>query len=116
VGTIGLHACSLASMSVTNSMPLKIPLLLPVATANYVATLKVHYGRQPSMCSHGNGSLCHAPHLHEEWWVGPASGEATSVDQYRRPYRLTKAAPRDAFLMSQPVPFQRQQLCMRLAV
>lgn len=61
------------------------------------------YGRQPTKCTDGNGSLCHGPHMYEEWWVGPASGDAADTAGWRRPYRDTHAAPLDAFLMAPPV-------------
>jgi hypothetical protein len=35
------------------------------------------YGRQPLWyCSHG---CCHAPHMYEEWWIGPPSGNPTEM-------------------------------------
>lgn len=60
------------------------------------------YGRHPSMCIKSTG-FCHGPHMYEEWWVGPASGDAADTRGWRRPYRRTHAAPRDAFLMAPPV-------------
>jgi hypothetical protein len=61
------------------------------------------YGRQPLKCKNTSlGVLCHGPHIHEEWWVGPASGAPEELAGWRRPYRSTPAAPLDAFLMSQP--------------
>jgi hypothetical protein len=86
------------------------------------------YGRHPSMCIGKSGNECHGPHLYEEWWIGPASGDASDTlsceydNEYlqhrltlipsiyvsvpskgRRPYRRTHAAPHDAFLMAPPV-------------
>ena len=59
------------------------------------------YGRQPLWyCSKG---CCHAPHMYEEWWIGPPSGNPTEMAEWRRPYRDTKAAPHDVWLMEQPV-------------
>eukprot|EP00040_Diaphanoeca_grandis_P030981 m.184414 g.184414 ORF g.184414 m.184414 type:complete len:512 (+) comp32187_c0_seq2:119-1654(+) len=66
------------------------------------------YGRHPSECT-GNktrGDNCHGPHLYEEWWVGPPNGDAADTLAWRRPYRRTHAAPRDAFLMAPPVQFR----------
>ena len=80
------------------------------------------YGRQPVYCKgkgdiwdptdkkHRNGSLCHGPHLHEEWWVGPASGDAADTSSWRRPYRRTHSAPHDAWLMAPPVSFKDELL------
>jgi hypothetical protein len=87
--------------------------VLQYAPAPSQRVLGSSYGRHPSMCQkhkdqHGhdtaNGSLCHGPHLYEEWWVGPLAGNAAEVAGWRRPYRRTHAAPRDAFLMAPPVP------------
>ena len=67
------------------------------------------YGRQPPRCKKSaepslRGKVfCHAPHLHEEWWLGPQSGFAANITQWRRPFRSTRAAPHDAFLMANPV-------------
>ena len=61
--------------------------------------LGADYGRQPVYCKgkgdiwseedhkYRNGSLCHGPHLYEEWWVGPKSGDAMDTAGWRRPYR-----------------------------
>eukprot|EP01052_Picozoa_sp_SAG31_P023826 SAG31_NODE_1988_length_6721_cov_11.339928_8_plen_93_part_00 len=36
------------------------------------------YGRQPLWyCSKG---CCHAPHMYEEWWIGPPSGNPTEME------------------------------------
>ena len=68
------------------------------------------YGRQPPNCQKasegGNPHACHAPHMYEEWWVGPQSGVAEDVAGWRRPCRETAAAPRDAWLMAQPATLQ----------
>ena len=40
--------------------------------------------------------------MFQEWWLGPASGDAADTKGWRRPFRLTHAAPHDAFLMAQP--------------
>ena len=81
------------------------------------------YGRKPPNCQKaakgGDPHACHAPHMYEEWWLGPPRGGNTSssassssssssslgaadVAAWRRPYRETAAAPRDAWLMAQP--------------
>lgn len=70
------------------------------------------YGRQPSMCVGKAGNMCHGPHMHEEWFIGPASGDAAETKGWRRPYRHTRAAPRDAFLMAPPVPFLSDQVLL----
>ena len=89
--------------------------MLQYAPSPSQAQLGSRYGRQPSMCGdevppQGQGAMCHAPHLYEEWWVGPASGRAVDVAGWRRPYRRTHAAPHDAFLMAPPVPFNDRLL------
>ena len=33
----------------------------------------------PGMCIGKSGALFHGPHLYEEWWVGPASGDASDI-------------------------------------
>ena len=82
------------------------------------------YGLQPSACSPvndkkwakmppfkpynprcENGGCCHGPHLFEEWWIGPHSGDAADTRGWRRPFRSTHGAPHDEPLMAQPVPF-----------
>lgn len=40
---------------------------------------------------------------YEEWWIGPPSGNPTEMTEWRRPYRDTKAAPHDIWMMEQPV-------------
>ena len=40
---------------------------------------------------------------YEEWWIGPPSGNPTEMTEWRRPYRDTKMAPHDIWLMAQPV-------------
>jgi hypothetical protein len=78
--------------------------------------LSYAYGRQPPKCKPSTepslrGQIfCHAPHLHEEWWLGPKSGFAANITQWRRPFRSTHAAPHDAFLMSNPVVFNDAHL------
>ena len=88
---------------------------LQYAPAPSLDVLGADYGRQPVYCKgHGdiwseadqkfrNGSLCHGPHLYEEWWVGPRSGDALDTPGWRRPFRRTRAAPHDAWLMAPPV-------------
>ena len=63
------------------------------------------YGRQPANCAKApNATHCHAPHLSEEWWVLERNGTATDlIGSWKRPFRDTKAAPPDAWLMAQPV-------------
>ena len=78
--------------------------------------LGTEYGRHPAMCIGTSGDQCHGPHMctspqlrttcsahtvvslraDEEWWVGPASGDAADTTGWRRPYRRTHAAPHDA--------------------
>ena len=67
------------------------------------------WGRQPLKCKPSTlGEICHGPHMYEQWWVGPASGDAAETTGWRRPVsvRDTHAAPHDAFLMAQPATFQ----------
>jgi hypothetical protein len=52
-----------------------------------------------------SGGCCHGPHLFEEWWIGPQSGDAADTRGWRRPFRNTHGAPHDEPLMAQPVPF-----------
>ena len=49
--------------------------------------------------------LCgdYGDYRYEEWWIGPPSGNPTEMTEWRRPYRDTKAAPHDIWLMEQPV-------------
>jgi len=42
--------------------------------------------------------------------IGPANGDAADTLGWRRPYRHTHAAPHDAFLMANPVPFHDELL------
>ena len=59
------------------------------------------YGRQPLWyCEAG---CCHAPHMYEEWWIGPPDGDPTALQDWVRPYRDNRAAPHDIWLMAQPV-------------
>eukprot|EP01049_Picozoa_sp_SAG25_P012303 SAG25_NODE_1641_length_2636_cov_1.946393_2_plen_151_part_00 len=72
--------------------------VLQYAPAPSQRILGTAYGRHPSMCvkvktpgggpDTSNGSLCHGPHLYEEWWLGPASGDAAQTTGWRRPYGL----------------------------
>ena len=55
------------------------------------------------------GNECHGPHLYEEWWVAGVS-DAANTSAWRRSHRRTKAAPRDAFLMAQPVGYADSML------
>ena len=68
------------------------------------------WGRQPLKCKVGPtvGEICHGPHMYEQWWVGPVSGDAAETTGWRRPVsiRATHAAPHDAFLMAPPVTFE----------
>ena len=57
-----------------------------------------------------NVPCARAPAVYEEWWLGPASGDAAQTSGWRRPYRRTHAAPHDAFLMAPPVAHQDQLL------
>jgi hypothetical protein len=63
------------------------------------------YGRHPANCAKApNTSHCHAPHLSEEWWVLPDGAAPEDLaGSWARPYRGTRAAPPDAFLMAQPL-------------
>jgi hypothetical protein len=82
---------------------------LQFANAPGPEVLGYKYGRQPARCKSSKEpslrgrTFCHAPHLHEEWWLGPKSGFAANITQWRRPFRSTPAAPHDAFLMTNPV-------------
>lgn len=49
---------------------LKFLIPLPIVTDRLGPT----YGRQPRLCNKQNATLCHGPHLYEEWWIGPLSG------------------------------------------
>lgn len=89
---------------------------LQFANAPGPEILGYKYGRQPSKCKQSSelslkGQVfCHAPHLHEEWWVGPRSGFAANITQWRRPFRSTHAAPHDAFLMTNPIVYMDSHL------
>jgi len=37
------------------------------------------------------------------WWLGPVSGIAEEVTQWRRPYRGVRAGPKDVWMMAQPL-------------
>lgn len=65
------------------------------------------WGRQPLKCKVSKvlGEICHGPHIQEEWWVGPKSGDAADTSGWRRSLRGFKAAPHDAFLMAQPATY-----------
>ena len=59
------------------------------------------YGRQPLWyCKDG---CCHGPHMYEEWWIGPRSGDPTDMAGWRRPFFDTHAFPHDVWAMGQPV-------------
>ena len=63
---------------------------------------------QPQLCRWRNGTeTCHGPHMYEQWWRGPVSGDAADAMSWRRPLdlRRTRATPADAYLMAQPVAF-----------
>ena len=81
------------------------------ATATHCALSPIADGRHPSMCDGvAPNRFCHGPHLYEEWWVGPADGDAANTSGWRRSHRRTHAAPRDAFLMAQPVGFNDEMV------
>ena len=63
------------------------------------------YGRQPLWDCNKDG-CCHGPHMYEEWWLGPSSGDPRAMSEWRRPFRDTPAAPHDAWIMAQPVTFE----------
>ena len=84
--------------------------VLQYAPAPPQSVVTTKYGRAPPMCQDSSGKYCHAPHLYEEWWLGPTSNDASDVAGWRRPFRLTHAAPHDAFLMAQPVAHEGQLL------
>ena len=63
------------------------------------------YGRQPLW--HCTSGCCHGPHMYEEWWIGPDSGNPIDMEGWRRPYDLeTRAFPHDIWAMEQPVSHQ----------
>eukprot|EP00936_MAST-01D_sp_MAST-1D-sp1_P001361 g1361.t1 len=72
--------------------------------------INFEYGRQPP---EGGGACsdppkdphwCHGPHMYEEWWTlrSGASAADMSPRAWRRPARLTKMAPENAYLFAQP--------------
>ena len=67
--------------------------------------MPLSYGRQPANCAKPpNQTHCHAPHMYEEWWVLESNGTPEDLLQsWHRPFRDTKAAPPDAWLMAQPL-------------
>eukprot|EP00666_Eupelagonemidae_sp_cell4sb_P000906 gene906-3407_t len=47
------------------------------------------YGRQPPWyCKNG---CCHAPHLYEEWWLGPPNGDPSDLSKWTRPWYKTES-------------------------
>jgi len=66
------------------------------------------YGRQPLW--YCKDRCCHGPHMFEELWVGPASGDPTDMAGWRRPYRDTRFAPHDIWLMAQPLDFNQSHI------
>jgi hypothetical protein len=74
--------------------------LLYVPAPSDVVTL-LDYGRQPLWyCKDG---CCHGPHMYEEWWLGPASGDPSELAGWRRPFFDTRAFPHDIWAMAQPL-------------
>lgn len=61
------------------------------------------YGMNPTICHKGNATQCHGPHIYDEWWVLPRNADAADVQQWHRPFRNTRAGPRDVPLMAPPV-------------
>ena len=70
--------------------------------------INLKYGRQPYSCKDPpNQTYCHGPHMYEEWWIGPDSGNPIDMEGWRRPYDLeTRAFPHDIWAMEQPVSHQ----------
>ena len=76
--------------------------------------INLQYGRQPpeggGSCNYTGGgpvpnaTLCHGPHMYEEWWTLAAGGSAADITagSWRRPARFTKMAPLNAYLFAQP--------------
>ena len=60
------------------------------------------YGRQPPACD--SPGMCHGPHMYEEWWTLARGQAASNLSRsaWRRPARLTKMAPENAYLFAQP--------------
>lgn len=78
--------------------------LLYVPSPSNIVTLP-GYGRQPLWyCKDG---CCHGPHMYEEWWIGPESGDITDLSSWRRPYFDTRAFPHDIWAMAQPVEYNK---------
>lgn len=76
--------------------------LLYVPSPSDVVTLP-GYGRQPLWyCKNG---CCHGPHMYEEWWLGPPSGDPSDIPGWRRPFasQETRAFPHDIWAMAQPL-------------
>jgi hypothetical protein len=73
---------------------------LQFANAPGPEVLGYKYGRQPARCKPSSEPslkgriFCHAPHLHEEWWLGRKSGFAANITQWRRPFRRCRATGR----------------------
>ena len=77
--------------------------VLDYAPSPHAVVYSPEYGRQPLWyCGKG---CCHGPHMYEELWVGPASGDPTDIQGWRRPYRDMQWAPHDIWLMANPVEF-----------
>ena len=59
-------------------------------------TTSGHYGYLPLKCrtTHlkpGLAEACHGPHMYEEWFVGPRSGDPADVAGWRRPFARSTA-------------------------
>lgn len=77
-------------------------------------TTSGHYGYLPLKCrtTHlkpGLAEACHGPHMYEEWFVGPRSGDPADMAGWRRPFArstaigIGRAVPTNAWIMAQPV-------------
>mmetsp|Transcript_13766 Transcript_13766/g.26693 ORF Transcript_13766/g.26693 Transcript_13766/m.26693 type:complete len:285 (-) Transcript_13766:64-918(-) len=69
--------------------------------------INLKYGRQPigggGACKDPpNQTLCHGPHMYEEWWTLAPGSSAAEMTSWRRPARFTKMAPENAYLFAQP--------------
>ena len=86
--------------------------VLDYAPSPQAVVASAGYGRQPLWYCGGNHpkGCCHGPHLFEELWVGPASGDPTEIQGWRRPYRETRFAPHDIWLMANPVAYRGDQI------
>jgi hypothetical protein len=71
------------------------------------------YGMHPMLCRWQEGrETCHGPHMYQQLWLGPVSGDASDAAGWRRPLdlRRSRVAPADAYLMSQPAAFEGSML------